>query len=394
MRKFLLNFIKMNKWIYDLYYYVGSFLIRFLGIFAKTDENCILFVSFAGKRFDDSPKAIYDEMIKLDKFKNLKYYWAFVDCDKFNPPQGEKIRIDTFKYFWIAQKSKIWITNSAIERGLNFKKKQTFYINTWHGTPLKKIGKDEHSKSNKSGLGSKNISTEDVILAQSEYDAHIFSHIFNMDFSKIITCDLPRNDELSEVTKEYKENIRKQLNIEENKKIILYAPTYREYERDKYNECSLNQHLNFENWKRKLGKDYIILFRAHYEVVKVVGLKESDFVRDVSSYEKLNELMIASDILISDYSSIFFDYSILEKPMFCFAYDLEKYMEKRGLYFDLERELPCDINKNEHELLQNLLYYDSKDILNRVKLFKQKYAPSAGNATQSVIKIIEENIKK
>lgn len=394
MRQFLLNFIKTNGWIYDVYYYLGSFLLKTLGMIVKTDNKCILFVSFGGKKLDDSPKIIYDEMIKREDLKDLKYYWAFVDPKQFNIPKGEKIKIDTLKYFWIAQKSKIWVTNSAIERGLNFKKKETFYINTWHGTPLKKIGKDDNSISSSKGLGSKNISTQNISLAQSEYDAAIFEHIFDLNPSNIMIWDLPRNDELQYVTKEKKNQIRKKMDIDKNKKVILYAPTYREYERDSKNNCCLRPPVNFKVWEQTLGNEYIVLFRAHYEVAKVLGIQESEFIRDISNYKNLNELMIVSDMLISDYSSIFFDYSILEKPMFCFAYDLETYIEKRGLYIDLESELPCKVNKDEKSLLENILNTNYEESIENTKKFKQKYVPYAGKSTAKVIDLIERNLRK
>lgn len=391
MRQALINFIKTNTIFYDLYYYMGSLLIKLLGKVVKLEEKSILFVSFGGKRFDDSPKVIYDRMIQMKEFEDYKFYWAFVNPDKFEIEKGKKIKIDTFKYFLTAQKSKIWITNSAIERGLNFKLKRTFYINTWHGTPMKKIGKDEQSVSSKNGFGSKNISTQDLNLAQSEYDALIFSHVFDLDIEKIITCDLPRNDELS-VNNKNKKLIREKLKIEDEKKVILYAPTYREFERDNENNCCLKPPINFKEWERKLGNDYVILFRAHYEVAKVLGVEESEFIKNVSDYDNLNELMIASDMLISDYSSIFFDYSILEKPMFCFAYDYEKYKEKRGLYLDLKTELPCIVHRSENSIIEDIVNNNYSQSIERVKEFKSKYAPNAGESTDTVIKIIEERL--
>ncbi len=139
-----------------------------------------------------------------------------------------------------------------------------------------------------------------------------------------------------------------------------------------------------------MGDDYIVLVRAHYEVVDVLGIRETDFVKNVSAYDNLNELMIISDILISDYSSIFVDYSILSKPMFCFAYDLDEYREKRGLYIDLEQELPGTVHQDENSLLQDILFFDKKQMEYEVKIFKNKYAPVAGNATKKVIELIKE----
>ena len=390
MRSKIVNILKTNSFLYDLYFTLGSFLLKILGLLVKSDDKLILFVSFGGKGYDDSPRVIYEKMIQMEDFNDYKFYWAFINPEKYNILKGSKIKIDTLKYFIIAQKAKVWITNSAIERGLKFKKKKTFYINTWHGTPIKKIGKEGNNVNIKSGFGSKNISSENIFLAQSTYDAHIFSRVFNIGIENIKCYDLPRNDELVKDNQELRQKIRDELKIPQEKKVILYAPTYREFQRDKNNSCVLKPPIDFEKWHRLLGDDYIVLVRAHYEVVDVLGIHETDFVKNVSTYGNLNELMIISDILISDYSSIFVDYSILSKPMFCFAYDFDEYREKRGIYIDLEQELPGIVHQDENSLLQDILCFDKKKMEYEVKIFKNKYAPVAGNATNKVIELIKE----
>lgn len=390
MRSKIVNILKTNSFLYDLYFTLGSFLLKILGLLVKSDDKLILFVSFGGKGYDDSPRVIYEKMIQMEDFNDYKFYWAFINPEKYNILKGSKIKIDTLRYFIIAQKAKVWITNSAIERGLKFKKKTTFYINTWHGTPIKKIGKEGNNVNVKSGFGSKNISSENIFLAQSTYDAHIFSRVFNIGIENIKCYDLPRNDELVKDNQELRQKIRDDLKIPQEKKVILYAPTYREFQRDKNNSCVLKPPIDFEKWYRLLGDDYIVLVRAHYEVVDVLGIHETDFVKNVSTYGNLNELMIISDILISDYSSIFVDYSILSKPMFCFAYDLDEYREKRGIYIDLEQELPGTVHQDENSLLQDILFFDKKKMEDEVKIFKNKYAPVAGNATNKVIELIKE----
>lgn len=395
MRQKIINFLKTNDLFYDIYYYLGSFAVRLLGIFLPIKSNRILFVSFGGKKYDDSPKAIYEKMINDDNFSDFDFYWAFVDKDSFDILKGKKIQIDTLEYFLIALTSKIWITNSAVERGLSFKKKNTFYINTWHGTPIKKIGKDMNSKKDKrSGLGNKGGSTEDLILAQSDYDANIFSYIFDIDIQKIKKYDLPRNDILSNkvIHKSIKENVRKEFNIPTDKKIILYAPTYREFDRDKNNNCYIKPPIDITLLSENLGEKFIILFRAHYEVIGINTKIDNSFMIDVSDYNNLNNLMIASDMLISDYSSIFFDYSILEKPMFCFAYDYEEYLKERGLYLDIKKELPCRINQTQEELIEDILSLDYKLSVDDVRKFKNKYCPFSGSSTDKVIELLKEKV--
>lgn len=136
----------------------------------------------------------------------------------------------------------------------------------------------------------------------------------------------------------------------------------------------------------------MLLIRAHYAVSKAMALQCTDFLHDVSEYSKLNDLYAIADMLISDYSSAYVDYSILGRPMFCFAYDKEEYEEKRGLYIDLEKELPCPIDRNEDTLLDRMQTFDEKESLALVANFKQKYAPYAGNATEMVLAELKKRI--
>lgn len=386
----IINFIKTNGFFYDIYYYICSAFLRVIGIFIKTKKKTILFVSFGGKKYDDSPKALYEYICNDKRFDKYELIWAFNDPKKYTIGRAKKVKIDTLGFFVAALSSKYWITNSAIERGLNFKKETTFYINTWHGAPIKKIGIDAISTSSKTGLGSKDIYTQNLMTAQSIYDAKIFSRLFKTDMDNILICDLPRNDYLTNYDKTIIVEIKNKLGIDHNKHVILYAPTFREYERDEKNDCYLAPPINIDKWRKKLGDDYVILFRAHYEVAKVMEIDNAVF-RNVSHYENLNELMIISDMLVSDYSSIFFDYAILERPILCFAYDLDEYSSKRGLYIDLNQELPCDVIDNEDTLIDQILNIDYEKEVNKVIGFKNKYINNTGKACE---KIVEELIRR
>lgn len=111
-----------------------------LKLFVKTDDKLILFNSFAGRKYDDSPKAIYEEMKKDPRFKDYRLVWAFHQPEKYDAPQ--KIKTDSLTYFKTALAARVWVTNSSVERGLNFTGKRTLYFNTWHGTPMKKMRSD------------------------------------------------------------------------------------------------------------------------------------------------------------------------------------------------------------------------------------------------------------
>ena len=383
MKQRIIDFIKYNPAIFRLYNFWGSMLLKICGLFIPIDNKKILFVSFGGKKYDDSPQSIYEKMIKMEEFDDYKFVWAFTDPKIDIPGDAHKVKIDTLEYFIQALSSKFWIINVSAERGLNFKKNKTICINTWHGTPIKKIYGEENEN-----VGKKQIRKPekfDLICAQSSYDQEIFSRIFNAPRENVIISDLPRNDILLKYTAEDVEKIKKNLHIPTDKKVILYMPTYREYTRDSANACYFSPPMDLAKWKRELENEYVLLFRAHYLVVKNMNIKENSFVREMSKYKQLCELYAISDIMISDYSSAFFDFGILERPELCFAYDLEEYEMHRGFYMDLN-ELPCKIDRTEDEVIRHIKSINIKEESERVRCFKKKYTPQAGHATEIVLR--------
>ena len=390
MKKLIATVVKKMNFLYSLYFYLFSFFINVMKLFVKTDDKLILINSFGGKKFDDSPKALFDAMADDPRFSDKKIVWAFHEPEKFDVEGAEKIKTDTFTYFKTALKARCWITNSAIERGLGFKGKNTFYFNTWHGTPIKKMGADISSENQ--SFKSKSKSGVDVMTAQSDFEADVFSRVFGIARENFLMCGLPRNDALVKYTEEEKSAIRKRLGIEDGKKVILYAPTFREYERDSFQNCVLAPPMELEKWGKELGDTYCLLFRAHYEVGKVMNVSDNDFVKNETAHPSLDELMIVSDILISDYSSIFFDFSVMDKPMFHFTYDFESYSSKRGMYFDI-REMLSGAD-NEDEIISLVKNMDIEKETEKVKKFKEKYLNYYGNATQKSLDCIVKNIEK
>ncbi|MBR3031845.1 MAG: CDP-glycerol glycerophosphotransferase family protein, partial [Clostridiales bacterium] len=279
-----------------------SFVFRIAGFFVPVDEKMVLFVSFMGKSFNDSPKAIYDFMNSQPGYQDLRCIWAFEHPEKY--PELETVKIDTPAYFKRALKAKYWITNTNIERGLHFKKKKQIYLNTWHGIALKHIGNDCP------GRKDFNFRSVNFLVVSGDYDEKVFRSAFHAKEESYLRCGMPRNEELWLANEDRKKSLRSKLNIPESKKVLLYAPTWRD-STDGGKSYSIKPPIHFEEWKKQLGDDYIVLFRAHHQTTKVLGVEFNEFVRDASDYPAVNDLMIASDLLITDYSAIAFDYSIL-----------------------------------------------------------------------------------
>ena len=171
MRDRLIYILKHNKFIQKLYVVIMSFVFKVCGTFLKTDDKLVLFVSFMGKNFNDSPKVLYDYMQSHPEYKGYRCVWAFEHPENF--PGLETVKIDTPAYFKMALRAKYWITNTNIERGLKFKKKDQVYLNTWHGIALKYIGNDCP------GRKDYNFDTLDYLTVSGDYDECVFKSAFN-----------------------------------------------------------------------------------------------------------------------------------------------------------------------------------------------------------------------
>lgn len=373
--------LKNNRFLYLSFNFIGSFFLRFIGLFCKTDTKLILFNSFGGAKYDDSPKAIYEYMVKSHKYDDYKLIWA-IDNPKILNKDMKFVKNNSLKFFITALRAKYWITNSSMERGLKFKKKQTIYINTWHGSVIKKIDTSKDKRVFK-------VTPSDYFYAQSQIDVDYFSEKWNYPKEKIILSGYPRNDELSKVTQEEIKKIKKKLNIPLNKKVIIYAPTFRDNDYDE-NGCYLAPPIDLKKWERILSNDYILIFRAHYEINKSLNIIENDFIKDYSDYPCLNDLLKISNIMISDYSSIMIDFSILERPIYCFAYDYEKYQKERGTAYDLRTELPNGIETNEDDLLKKIVECNYSEQKSKTIEFKKKHVEVYGDSASYIDIIIKE----
>lgn len=381
MRDRLIYILKHSTVVLAIYKVVMSFVFRVWGLFVKTDDSLVLFVSFMGKNFNDSPKVIYDYMQSHPEYKKYCCVWAFEKPENFS---GLKtVKIDTPAYFKIALKAKYWVTNTNIERGLKFKKKEQRYLNTWHGTALKLIGNDCPGRTDY------NFDTLDYLCVCGDYDERVFHSAFNARESSYLRCGLPRNEELWSVNDGKKQEMKKKLGLPENKKVILYAPTWRE-STDGGKSYAIKPPIHFDKWKKILGDDYIVIFRAHHQTTKVLGIQYDEFVRDVSSYPAVNDLMIVSDMLITDYSAIAFDYSILCKPIFCYTYDYDTYLAERGTYFKMDEKYPNPVIKTEDELLQRIRDVDYEAECGNTMRFRDEFNQYGIGATETCVKALFE----
>ena len=271
------------------------------------------------------------------------------------------------------------------------------YVQCWHGTPLKRLGYDLESSDNVMNSGSEirekyrsDAKKFSYIVSPSPFTTEKFASAWNLvktnQTHKIIEEGYPRNDRLINTTPEERTELRKKLGVDD-KKVILYAPTWRDNQHTSGEGYTYKTEVDFDKLREELGDEYVILFRAHYLVANSFDFdKYKGFVKDVSSYSDINELYIAADILVTDYSSVFFDYANLRKPVIFYMYDLEQYAnELRGFYISLD-ELPGPIVRDEKALIDEVRKTDGWKPDEKYEAFCARYNPKDdGHASERVL---------
>lgn len=345
------------------------------GLNKKTDSKIVLFSCFNGKSYTCSPKAIYEYMLSDDKYKDYQFIWFFKPeevkkYDFLNKNRNTKVvsknSKDYEKYLHIG---KYWFFNFKIADYIKPKKDQVF-TQCWHGTPLKRLGFDLTHYDNQLNTVKEmkkryKVETEkfSYFISPSAYASGVFRSAWNLkEFGKndiIIEKGYPRNDFLFKYTENDVSDIKKRILGEDikNKKIILYAPTYRANQHESGVGYVYKEEVDFEKMRKKLGDEFIILFRPHYFVASVFNFeKYKGFVYNASDVDDINDLYVISDMLITDYSSVFFDYANLKRPLIFYMYDLDYYRdESNGFYFDVEENLPGKIVKTDDDLIDEII---------------------------------------
>lgn len=353
----------------------------------KVNDKLIIFASFNGRSYCDSPKAIYNYLINSNEFNDYNFVWAFKNVEEHKFLEKNKntkvINIKSNEFLKILGQAKYWIFNFKIQDYI-FPKNNQVFVQCWHGTPLKRLGCDlEHFNNAMNSISEirKRYEIEaskfSYFLSPSDFATEKFMTAWNIQNKDImLQAGYPRNDFLINYTNKDIQQIKEKLNLSNtNKKIILYAPTYRDNQHTAGVGYTYETEVDFEKLRKELSDDYIILFRAHWLVAQNFDFeKYKDFVIDVSNHDDINELYVIADMLITDYSSVFFDYANLKRPIIFYMYDLEKYRDDiRGFYLNLN-ELPGKIIEKDDELIEEIKNMSKKFEYNeKYKKFNEKF---------------------
>lgn len=384
LKKILMNRKALSKFLY-MHYFIHKPLIK----------NCILFESFFGKNYSDSPKYIYEYLAKNFPEK-YQFIWVIDKNNTKIPYKHKKVKRFSIQYAYYLARSKYFVFNGRQPQWVA-KKEDNIFLQTWHGTPLKKLVFDLDDINSASPKYKQQVYKQqqawDYLIAPNAFCSATFRRCFMFE-NTMLETGYPRNDILHAPNKdEIAEQIKKQLHIPKNKKVILYAPTWRDDEYYTIGQYKFELHLELKRMKEELEQDYILLIRTHYFIADSLNLNRlKGFAYNVSRYDDISELYLISDILITDYSSVFFDYANLKRPMLFFTYDLEKYRDVlRGFYFDLEKEVPGPLLFTTEEIINAIRNIDqiTSDYSQRYNEFYHRFCEwEDGHATEKVVKSV------
>lgn len=330
--------VTQNERAFSKFLYIHFFLKR------SMKENWVFCESFFGKSYSDSPKYVYEYLCN-NYPGQFRFIWVIDKKNTEIPFKNTKVKRFSIRYVYYLARCKYYVFNGRQPEWIK-KRAGNVFLQTWHGTPLKRLVFDLEDINASTPQYKKQTYRQsrswDYLIAPNQYSSDIFRRCFRYD-KVMLETGYPRNDILHHENKDQlAHQIKTKLGIPKDKKIVLYAPTWRDDEYYVKGQYKFSLKLNLKLLQEELGSEYVIILRTHYFIadsLDVTGLE--DFAYNLSNYDDISELYLISDILITDYSSVFFDYANLKRPMLFFTYDLEKYRDVlRGFYIDIEEELP------------------------------------------------------
>lgn len=357
------------------------------------NKNKIVICNYYGNGFGDNGKYIVNELI--NQKNNYDIVWLIRKELINNSEFPEKVRVvknNSFKALFELATAKIWIDNCR-KSFYPPKRKSQYYIQTWHGgIALKQVEKDVEKNLSKLyvEMAKKDSKMADLFISNSKFCTKMYRSAFWYK-GEILEVGSPRCDILFKNPQAIHDKVRNYFNISPDSRILIYAPTFRvDSNTEVYN---IDYERLLQVLEKKFGGKWVILVRLHPNIsFKDSFLKNISSVINATKYSDIYELLVASDILITDYSSTMFEFSFTGKPVFLYAADIEEYRKDRNFYFDIY-SLPYPIAENNDELCNNIKMFDNITYLEKLKqLFSDIGLIENGNASQQVANIIKKVI--
>lgn len=355
------------------------------------DSNLIVFESGQGRHYADSPRYIYEELIRRGDTR--KKVWIYSGELPDSDARTVVVPRHSLGFYWYLARAKFWVNNHTFPHYIT-RRPRGEYIQTWHGTPLKRmfldqrawLGRDPGYKARVTQA----VEQWSVLVSPSPYATECMRTAYDWT-GLVLEVGYPRNDILVDpAAADRAARVRESLGIPSDKRVVLYAPTFRDNRPTSRGRFSAEIPIDLPEWARRFGDDHVLLIRTHVLVSNRVSIPDEarPSVIDVSRYPDMQELLLVSDTLVTDYSSSFFDYALLGRPIIFYAYDLEEYAEQlRGFYLPYDDSLPGEIVRDEAGLYDALESAAERAVPDeRVVRFASTYAPrDDGHASARVV---------
>lgn len=356
--------------------------------FLPKNKNKAVCQSFYGRGYCDSPKAVAEQLQK----RGWQVYWTVKGgSEAASLPQGiTPIKVDSARAIFHLCTAGVWVDNSR-KWAYTQKRGSTRYVQTWHGFPLKRIEGDAADALPEDYLKAarKDSEMSDLFLSNSRFLTDIYRKGFWYQ-GQVLECGFPRNDMLKEKHPELLQKVTEVLNISGDKKLMLYAPTFRKdqglkaYDMD-YRRC-------VKALEERFGQEWLILAKLHPNIAQKAEELDLDsrYVVNASDYPDIQELYLACAAMITDYSSVMFDFLTTGKPCFLYVNDLAAYKDDRNFYYDIDK-LPFSRAEDNDELEQIIREFDQEALDKRIAVFNDEFGIcESGTAAKQTVDYLEK----
>ncbi|QES51635.1 hypothetical protein DEJ50_31075 [Streptomyces venezuelae] len=316
-------------------------------------RDVVVYSTFQGNAAGDSPLAIHRELVR--RGEPLEHIWLVNDGRAEVPPTARAVDPASHEAWELLARARYFVTNDSVPGWFKRREGQTV-VQTWHGTPLKQIGHDYiHDYYTSPGVleSLEHDSAQWTLLASpSSFATPVLTRALGFK-GEVLEVGSPRTDALVNRDEERAAEVRRRLGLPEGKKVVLYAPTWRENREGWSGGYKLDLRIDLDAARRELGEDHVLLIRGHYRVNEQLRDSVRDgFVMDVSRWPDTADLLLVADVLISDYSSVLCDFALTDKPILLFTYDLKHYRDTlRGFTFDYEEKAPGPLLEDSESLI-------------------------------------------
>jgi CDP-glycerol glycerophosphotransferase (TagB/SpsB family)/glycosyltransferase involved in cell wall biosynthesis len=360
------------------------------------DDDLVLFSAYWSRSVSCNPAAIDAELARLAP--HMRRVWAVRADDADRVPKGVKVVRVGSRDYWAALARAKYLVNNVNFADSVVKREGQIHVQTHHGTPLKTMGLDQQKYPASTDMDFEKLLERcdrwDYSISANRFSTVIWERVYPCSYTSLET-GYPRNDVLVNATSQDVRAARAALGLADGTKAFLYMPTHREY------QPGFVPPLNLSRFARELGPDVTLLVRGHYfygNSPHVAELRRTGRIIDVSGHARVEELYLAADALITDYSSAMFDYAVLDRPIISYVPDWDVYSAVRGTYFDLLQEPPGAVATTQAELLGLLASggYDSPETTERRDTFRRRFCEfDDGHAAERVVRRVflgEENL--